>query len=202
VTEILLDVGLELQSNNFRRIRKRITLLGLNTSHFTRETDRNNVRTRWSNEDLRAAVALSNSIAEVIRKLGLIPAGGNYDQVQRRIRELMLDTSHFIRTSWNAGLSVRSCPPIPLEKVLVAGRWTQSHGLKQRLFREGLKQIRCELCGWAEQTADGRIPVELDHINGDKTDNRIENLRILCPNCHSIQPTHRGLNKKSRRAKS
>jgi 5-methylcytosine-specific restriction endonuclease McrA len=48
--------------------------------------------------------------------------------------------------------------------------------------------------------SDGRIPVELDHVNGDKSDNRIENLRILCPSCHSLQPTHRGLNQKQRRS--
>ena len=71
--------------------------------------------------------------------------------------------------------------------------------LKQRLFRAGLKTEKCEMCGWAAQAPDGRIPVEIDHMNGDKTDNRIENLRILCPNCHALQPTHRGLNRKRRK---
>lgn len=45
---------------------------------------------------------------------------------------------------------------------------------------------------------DGRIPLELDHINGDRHDNRLENLRVLCPNCHSLKPTHRGLNRSKR----
>ncbi len=87
----------------------------------------------------------------------------------------------------------------PLEEVLVANRWTGSYALKKRLFKAGLKEPRCELCGWDERTAGGRIPVELDHINGDNRDNRLENLRILCPNCHSLQPTHRGLNQKRAR---
>lgn len=52
----------------------------------------------------------------------------------------------------------------------------------------------CEDCGWAKSSEDGRIPVELDHINGDRHDNRLENLRILCPNCHSLRLTHRGKN--------
>ncbi len=85
-----------------------------------------------------------------------------------------------------------------MEKLLVKGGTFQSFKLKKRLFREGLKEEKCELCGWAEKSEDGRIPVELDHINGDRYDNRLQNLRILCPNCHSLQPTHRGKNQRRR----
>ena len=158
------------------------------------------IQRRWTDDQLRAAVASSESYAQVIRRLGLVPAGGNYVQVQRWIRELALDTAHFTGSGWNVGLKFRPRPPAPLEDVLVAGRSTGSYKLKLRLFRGGLKRPACELCGWAVRASDGRVPVELDHINGDRTDNRIENLRILCPNCHSLQPTHRGLNKKSRRS--
>lgn len=84
----------------------------------------------------------------------------------------------------------------PLSELLVLDRVTQSYGLKKRLFNAGLKKPACEVCGWAQQASDGRIPVELDHMNGNHNDNRIENLRVLCPNCHSLQPTHRGKNKK------
>jgi len=90
-------------------------------------------------------------------------------------------------------------PKVPLELVVVEGRWTGSQALKKRLLREGLKKPACEICGWAQRSPDGRLPIELDHINGDKNDNRIENLRILCPNCHSLQPTHRGSNHRHRR---
>jgi hypothetical protein len=129
----------------------------------------------------------------------LIPAGGNYDHIQRRIEDLCLDTTHFTGQAWNVGMKFDIRPITPLEEVLVANRWTSTHSLKLRLFNEGLKEPRCERCGWAEHASDGRIPVELDHISGDKSDNRIENLRILCPNCHALQPTHRGLNQKRRR---
>ena len=78
-------------------------------------------------------------------------------------------------------------------------RWYCSESrVKKASFLHGLKKPECELCGWAQKSIDGRIPIELDHINGDHSDNRLENLRILCPNCHSLQPTHRGRNKKVR----
>lgn len=144
------------------------------------------------------ALAVSNhySYRAVIRAVGLIPAGGNYAQVQRRINQLKLDTSHFKGMGWNKGVSYHTSVRPVLKDLLVKHREVQSYKLKARLFEEKLKKPMCELCGWSQKALDGRIPVELDHINGDRFDNRLENLRILCPNCHSLQATHRGKNKK------
>src|SRR5258708_23616780 len=86
-------------------------------------------------------------------------------------------------------------PLIPLENILVKGSLYQSFKLKNRLFKQGLKTEKCEECGWAKLAADGRLPLELDHINGDRHDNRLENLRVLCPNCHSLKTTHTGRNR-------
>ena len=153
-------------------------------------------RRSWSDEELAQIVPTVYSYRAVIRALGLIPAGGNYVQVQHKIKELSLDVSHFRGSGWNVGGQFQPRPKVPLAKLLVSRGTAQSYKLKQKLFKEGLKYPACELCGWAAKSADGRIPVELDHINGDHYDNRLENLRILCPNCHSLQPTHRGKNKK------
>lgn len=151
-------------------------------------------RRTWSEAELRKAVVSSTSYRQVLAKLGLREAGGNYAQLQRYVAELGLDTAHFKGRTWNKGLKIAGVPRIPLERVLVKGSTFQSHKLKMRLFAAKLKPMRCEECGWAKVSSDGRLPLELDHINGDPRDNRLQNLRILCPNCHSLKPTHRGRN--------
>jgi len=154
------------------------------------------MRTRsWNDDQLFFAVKGSKSIRSVLFKLGLKPAGGNYRQINNRICELNIDRSHFTGMGWNVGLKFVPQVAKPLSEILIKGYNYQSFKLKRRLFSEGYKKACCELCGWNEVSNDGRIPVELDHINGDNMDNRLENLRILCPNCHSLQSTHRGLNK-------
>jgi hypothetical protein len=153
----------------------------------------------WNEDQLIEAVKSCKSYRAVLIQIGLIPAGGNYQHVVRITNELKLDTSHFTGKGWNQGWGFDPrIPQVPLEKLLINGSTVQSFGLKKRLFNAGLKKPMCELCGWAEKSLDGRIPVELDHINGVHGDNRLENLRILCPNCHSLQSTHRGRNKQVR----
>lgn len=155
----------------------------------------------WSDEQLTEAVRKSSSIREVIRKLGLVPAGGNYLQIKTRISNLKLDSSHFMGQAWNKGKKYHTNTRPQIDSLLARGSNIQSYKLKKRLYEEGLKLPKCEMCGWSKTSIDGRIPLELDHINGDHSDNRLENLRILCPNCHSLQPTHRGCNKKTSHAR-
>ena len=151
-------------------------------------------RRTWSEKQLRTAVASSTSYRQVLSKLNLREAGGNYAQLKKYIGELGIDFSHFKGRTWNRGLKLKGIPRIPLANILVRNSSFQSYKLKSRLFAAKLKPMRCEECGWAKRAPDGRLPLELDHINGDNRDNRLENLRILCPNCHSLKPTHRGRN--------
>ena len=149
----------------------------------------------WTYEQLKEAVKISYSLRNVLKLLGLVEAGGNYDQIKKYIKEYGLDASHFTGRAWNKGMRGMGKPFILLKDILVKRSTYQSFKLKNRLFKEGIKTPHCELCGWSEKTIDGYLPLELDHINGDRHDNRLINLRVLCPNCHSLQPTHRGRNR-------
>lgn len=158
-----------------------------------------NRKRKWTEKQLRVAAQKSRSIRQVLFHLGLVEAGGNYSQVKKFLEEYKIEVAHFKGRGWNKGNKGIGKPHLSIEKILVRESNYQSFKLKKRLFNEGFKKPQCELCGWCEKAEDGRIPLELDHINGDRKDNRLENLRILCPNCHSLQPTHRGLNTKKKK---
>lgn len=143
-------------------------------------------------ETFKQYVATSFSLREVIQKCGLVAAGAGYRSTKMRIAKLNLDTSHFTGMLWSKGKSLGVKRPV--DYYLVEGRYTASHGLKLRLLKEGLKEHKCEICQLTEWNGLP-IPIELDHINGKNDDNRLENLRILCPNCHARTPTHAGKNK-------
>lgn len=155
------------------------------------------VRTkRWTEIQLRKAAKISTSIRQVLHHLRLKEAGGNYAQIKKYLYFYKVQTAHFTGKVWNKGKRGIGKPRLSLNQILTEGSHFQSYKLKKRLFAEKIKFPRCEECGWEKVSADGRIPLELDHINGNSRDNRLKNLRILCPNCHSLKPTHRGRNKK------
>ncbi len=153
----------------------------------------------WTAGQLTEAVKNSFSYRQVLMKLGLREAGGNYEQVKNYIKEYGLDAGHFRGAGWSRGLRGIGRPIRSLESILTRDSFFQSFKLKQRLFSAGLKPKNCEECGWAVIAESGHLPLELDHINGDRHDNRLENLRVLCPNCHSLKPTHRGRSRKLRK---
>jgi hypothetical protein len=152
-----------------------------------------NSRYSYTEEELREAVKTSTSIRQVLNKLNIVAAGGNYQTTNRRIKKLNIDTSHFTGQAWNKGQTIG--PKRDIKEYLSNEVPILSHKLKNRLIREGFKEHKCECCGITEWNGKP-APIELDHINGNHHDNCLENLRILCPNCHAQTDTYRGKNKK------
>jgi 5-methylcytosine-specific restriction endonuclease McrA len=144
------------------------------------------------------AVSSCRSIAEVLRKLGMRVGGGNYETIHRAVRDLSLGTSHWHGQGHRKGSQLPVVPPRPLSAVLVGGSHFASSRLKARLISEGLFAWRCSNCSLSTWMGTA-IPLELDHIDGDRHNNTLQNLRLLCPNCHAMTPTYRGRNTRGKR---
>lgn len=199
--EVLERLGLKRGGGSLAAVRNRMLQLGLappqpellrspnwSVDPATLSTARPRGRT-WSDADLAWAVATNFSMAAVIRALGLKVGGTVYPMLRKRIQELGLDTSHWTGKAWTRGRKVSTRTRRPLSEILVRDSdFTRTHELKLRLFSEGLKDRRCEGCGLT-QWRGREIPLQLDHVNGLRNDNRLENLRILCPNCHAQTET-------------
>jgi Zn finger protein HypA/HybF involved in hydrogenase expression len=148
----------------------------------------------YTDQDIINAVKTSSSIRQVILKLNLIPAGGNYSTLHNKIKKLNLDTSHFTGQLWSKGKQIKL--KVPIEDYLSNKQPIQSNKLKIRLLREGYFTYKCHNCN-NTHWLNSPIPLELEHKDGNSSNNELSNLTLLCPNCHALTPTYRGKNKKS-----
>ena len=147
----------------------------------------------YTDAEFIEAWTTSGSIRQVLGKIGLVEAGGNYACAKRKAETLGLTKEHMHGQSWLKGRS-HTHTTKPIEYYLTENSYHQSHKLKLRLISEGLKEHKCEGCGITEWNGEP-TPIELDHIDGNRYNNTINNLRILCPNCHAQTETYRGKNK-------
>ena len=149
-------------------------------------------QSRYSDDELATAVQESESIAGVLRILGIRPAGGSHFHISKRIKNAGLDTSHFTGQGHNRGKSFPNKRRTP-EEILVLNRVqdprTRTHLLRRALAEVGVK-VACSICGVGASWQNRPLTLHVDHLNGQPHDCRLENLRFLCPNCHSQTSTY------------
>jgi len=147
---------------------------------------------KYTKEQLIQAVASSTSIRQALKKLCVSAYGGNYRVIKGYIEKLSLDTSHMLGKISNKGRKLPNKRSI--EDYLSNSKYIQSNKLRKRLLRDNIFEHKCSSCN-SSSWLGNPIPLELDHKNGNHKDNSLDNLRLLCPNCHALTPTYRGKNK-------
>ena len=161
-------------------------------------SNRKSILWSLSDAELRNLLLKSKTFSEILKALGLRCAGGNFKSLKENLKYRKIDYSFIYETSKIERLKKFNLKnkPIDLSKILVENSSFSRNHLKKRLFKDGVLKHECAECGISNQWNNKPISLQLDHINGIYNDNRLENLRILCPNCHSQTESFAGKNKK------
>lgn len=140
---------------------------------------------KYTDEQLERAVKESYSCANVLRLLGIKQAGGSQSHIMRRIRSLNLDTKHWKMQAHNKGKV--SPQKLSWVDVLVKNRLDRRENtvkLKRAMIESGIEE-KCNDCGIGPYWNGANLSLQIDHKDRDSRNNLRENLRFLCPNCHS-----------------
>ncbi|MFD3640477.1 MULTISPECIES: HNH endonuclease [Streptomyces] len=189
IGEVISHLGTRPYAQLHRHLLRRFAHFGIDVSHFSR-CGSGTFASRPSQDRLREAVAASRSIAELLRELGRRENGHQRSLLRQWIAEEGLSTSHFLGQAHQRGRPGPTPARRP-EELLV--KHPGGHRTKTTLLRRALHEIgvpeRCDACGTEPVWRGSPMTLEIDHINGDWSDDRAENLRLLCPNCHAVTTT-------------
>ena len=145
---------------------------------------------KYNEINIKNIILNSFNYKECLIKLNLSPkCAGNYNTLKRYIKLYNIDISHF-KNDINYVNNLKLEKSLLKDILIENSTYTSTSSLKKRLYKEGLKERKCELCGQDENWNGKHMSLILDHINGVRDDNRIENLRIVCPNCNATLDTH------------
>lgn len=150
----------------------------------------------YTEEWLTTLCQESFSYAEVLRKAGRKQSGGNQSHLKKRIEDFGIDTSHFTGQNWRTGLTmatdsrITSKEKYSIEEIFIENSKVDRKIIRSYVVRHNLIPYQCSCCGNKGEWLGEKMALELDHINGVSNDHRLNNLRWLCPNCHSITKTY------------
>jgi len=142
---------------------------------------------KHTKELLESLVKESTSIKQVIEKLGLKLTGGNSKNIKERCIEFNIDLSHFTGQGWKKlGHPSYEKDATPIDDFFIlSNKKKSSTKVKQRLLNNNIREHKCEKCNNKGEWLGNKLTIELHHLNGNNLDNRLVNLQLLCPNCHS-----------------
>jgi len=147
-----------------------------------------------SKDELQKLVNESNSLTDILRKLERKTTSGNFRTLKRYAKILNVDLNFILINNKKNPIQSNKIIRNLNEILTINSTYSNMGCLKKRLYNSGLKNKECELCGQNEEWYGKYMSLILDHKNGNHTDNRLENLQILCPNCNATLPTHCGKN--------
>jgi predicted RNA-binding Zn-ribbon protein involved in translation (DUF1610 family) len=155
----------------------------------------------YTKEWLEELCSESYSLAEVLKKAGrAVGGGGSQATLKKKIQEFNIDISHFTGQAWAKGKTqendsrVKSREKYSLEEIFCKNSPVTQKVLRGYVERHQILEYKCINCGCDGNWQNGVIALEIDHIDGDNSNNEISNLRYLCPNCHALTDTYRGRN--------
>ncbi len=134
----------------------------------------------YSDEDVIRYAKEVRSVSQLLGKLGLVKAGGNFNHMKYTLQRLNIDCSHWTGMAWSKDQQLKDW-----------SNYTKGHSIKKHLInKRGHKCEDCQNSYWKEVP----IPLEIHHIDGDRTNNQYENLSLLCCNCHALTDNWRARN--------